>query len=252
MATLILKDLETISVCCEEIYNIEGVKYNSDNQSLVLKCVREKDEEENEVLQISFKHVKHFNLPVSSFHSIDEITVVPEGVLEDFLPSFNRDMKSENSHSQCYRFWIEGAETDFYVYCAKLQGELILHNISYTLYYTNNSGELIYTHNGESFTYADKKNKDDVLYYRKYKNLEEAKKAGRAFINRYPSSICHLHCGDKYELILRAEQNDFELAFQKNKKYEAHKGNKDYVVLIKRMGMKLLYILIKKILSRLF
>lgn len=31
MATLILKDLETISVCCEEIYNIEGVKYNSDN-----------------------------------------------------------------------------------------------------------------------------------------------------------------------------------------------------------------------------
>lgn len=224
MNLIVFKDLESINNYYAEMNEGGLVQYDHNENTLVFDFISPAGgEREDEVLRIYFKEVAIFHLP--SYFSfadkcIDEIRVIPNNELKGLFPSHTPFNKEDicNKHYQYYRFFAEGVETDFYIYCATIEGALILYEMSCTLYYTNDSGALIYPPNGELFDY--KKNKINAICYETYKDLHAAKRAGKAFVKEHPLSICHIRCGSKYKFVLNAEQEDFELTLRKNKRKE--------------------------------
>ena len=230
MEKIILKDLESINWHYAQRERIRGINYNNDDKSLVFECVkvREEDEEkyirnkeENEILQISFKYVKCFHLPVNFYFPIDEINLVPESDIEKFSPFFDKETISKDKNYQYYQFIIivgldtedeERVETDFYVYCTEIKGELILNYTEYALSYTNNLGELISPCDNRIID--AKNNKAKEICYQSYGSIEDAKNAGKIAIKNPLINTCYIRFGDNYELILQAEQENFELSYQ--------------------------------------
>lgn len=242
MAKIILKDLESINKYYAQIGNIVGAKYNDEDKSLVFKCIKEdedeetyiRDKEEKEIFQISFKQVKCFHLPVNFYFPIDEINLVPESDIEKLSPFFDKETIAKDKNYQYYQFIMivgidtedeKRVETDFYVYCTEIKGELILNYTEYTLSYTNNLGELISP--CDSRIIDAKNNKAKEICYQSYGSIEDAKNAGKIAIKNPLINTCYIRFGDNYQLILQAEQDDFELSYQTYEYTENDRSDKD-------------------------
>jgi len=160
MEKIILKDLKSINSCYAEINDGGFVKYDNDNQGFIFEFTSSAGgEREDETLQISFEYVNLFHLPLNFSFSIggkciNEIRVVPESDLENFLPSYDEKTLPNCENYQCYRFFAEEVETDFYIYCAAIKGELILNDI-------NNLGDFIFPCN--NMLIDTKYNKESIL-----------------------------------------------------------------------------------------
>jgi len=239
MEKIILEDLESINKYYAQIQNIISVRYhnNDEDKSLIFKCIEHEEEEdetyiinieEEEVLQINFKQVKCFYLPANFYFPIYEIRLVPENDIEKFSPFFDKENISKNYNY--YQLIIMErdesiVETDFYVYCAAIKGELILNYTEYTLYYTNHLGESISTSDNKVFN--TKNNKTEEICYQSYKSIEEAKNVGKAGVKNPLVSTCYIRFGNNYELTLQAEQDDFELSCQKHEYTKNDRSDKD-------------------------